>query len=135
MSTRRVKIYQRRVKMRLGVKGYKRRTNPNQRGLTFEQKIKKFVNTIRVKRRIKRESKEETPSRDLIRIQFDNLEWTCMDIGINIGLVSIGIYFSLRDPRAIQIDLHYLSKKRPKKFFDLGFFHSKKDDKGYFFTK
>lgn len=67
-------------------------------------------------------------------IKFDNLEWTCMDIGINIGLVSIGIYFSLRGPRAIQVSLHYLSKIRPKKYFDLGFYGNS-GDKEYFFTK
>lgn len=48
-------IIQRKIKMRLGVKGYKRRTNPNERGLTLSQKIMKFINTIRVKRRIAKE--------------------------------------------------------------------------------
>lgn len=55
MLKRRRIIYQGRVKMRLGVKGYKRRTNSRQRGLTFEQKILKFINTIRVKRRLSKE--------------------------------------------------------------------------------
>lgn len=62
MINRKMIIKGRKIKIRGGVKGYKRRESPEYRKrmrLTRKQKIKKFINTIRAKRRIKRESEEK----------------------------------------------------------------------------